>query len=163
MKYEFTTLPTFIFPLLSSSWFSMVYHLRLFFCAYILQLSIQKTAAISLIFSWWYQKTGSQRPSLFGKFGGAINTIYLFGCLRGRGGLKSSQKSKMAFSSPPKLLATLMGPIASLRTWSSRTVNNFYRSIRETILNNNRAQFLDNKMWKTQTPKLKKILWNRIF
>ena len=36
---------TFIFPLLSSSWFSG-YHLRLFFYAYILQLSIQKTAAI---------------------------------------------------------------------------------------------------------------------
>ena len=114
------------------------------------------------------QKRGTQRaidPDNFGKFGGALNTIYLFGCLRG-GLIVSKVWGGVLVSSALKLLATLMGPIVSLRTWSSRTLNrrfycgtflNFYRNIWKTFLNNNRAQYLGNKMWRTQTPKLKKI------
>ena len=41
---------------------------------------------------------------------------YLFGCLRGT---LAVTKVLGAFSSHPKVLATLMGPVESLRTWSS--------------------------------------------
>ena len=67
------------------------------------------------------QKRGTQRSTMFGKFGGSLNTIYLFGCLRET--LIVSKVSGGVFvSSDLKLLATMMGPIVSLRTCSLRSM-----------------------------------------
>jgi len=62
-----------------------------------------------------------------GWFGVALKINYLFGCFRGT---LAITKILSAFSSHPKVLATLMGPVESLRTWSSLA---FIRKLKGTF------------------------------